>query len=53
MDLRTKQLLFPYAELNDWFYMWVGVSLLRGTDWVFNYNSVLYSSLRDKMLFIL
>ena len=35
---QNKQRLFPYAALTDWFYNRDGVCLLRGTDWVFEYN---------------
>ena len=35
----NKQRLFPYTALTDWFYNWDGMCLLRGTDWVFIYNS--------------
>ena len=35
----NKQRLFLYTALTDCFYNRDGVSLLRGTDWVFIYNS--------------
>jgi len=35
----NKQQLFPYTALTDWFYNREGVCLLRGTDWIFIYNS--------------
>ena len=31
--------LFVYAALTDWFYNGDGVCLLRGTNWVFKFNS--------------
>jgi len=36
---QNKQRLFHYASLTDWFYNLYGMCLLRGTDWVFIYNS--------------
>ena len=36
---QNKQPLFPYTALTDWFYNRDAVCLLRGTDWVFIYNS--------------
>jgi DNA-directed RNA polymerase subunit RPC12/RpoP len=36
---QNKQRLFPYTALTDWFDNRDGVCLLRGTDWVFKYNS--------------
>ena len=36
----NKQRLFPYTALTDWVYNRDGVCLLRGTDWVFIYNSM-------------
>ena len=36
----NKQRLFPYTALTDWFCNRDGECLLRGTDWVFIYNSV-------------
>ena len=36
---QQKQRLYPYTALIDWFYKRDGVCLLRGTDWVFIYNS--------------
>jgi len=35
----NKQWLFPYTALTDCLYNRDGVCLLRGTDWVFIYNS--------------
>ena len=37
---QNKQRLFPYTTLSDWCYNWEGVCLLRGTHWIFKYNSV-------------
>ena len=34
-----KQQLFRYTEITDWFCNQDGVCLLRGTNWVFIYNS--------------
>jgi len=31
--------LFLYTSLNTWFCDWDGECLLRGTDWIFIYNS--------------
>jgi len=37
---QNKQRLFPYTALTDGFwYNRDGVCLLRGTDWVFKYDS--------------
>jgi len=39
MDLRTNSDYFPIQHWLTGFYNWDGVCLLRGTDWVFIYNS--------------
>ena len=36
---QNKQRLFPYTELTGWFLNLGRVCLLRGTDWIFKYNS--------------
>ena len=38
----NKQRLFLYTALTDWFYNWDGECLLRGTDWVFKYNTAVF-----------
>jgi hypothetical protein len=38
-ESESKQRLFPYTALTDWFYNREGVCLLRGTEWIFIYNS--------------
>ena len=38
-ESQNKQRLFPYTALIDWFCIRDRVCLLRGTDWVFIYNS--------------
>ena len=43
----NKQRLFPYTALTDWVHNRDGVCLLRGTDWVFIYNSGLNKNLRS------
>jgi len=40
MDLKEKELLFPYTILRDWFDNQDRVCLLRGTSWIFKHNSV-------------
>ena len=45
---QNKHQLFPYTALTDWFfYGRDGVCLLRGTDWIFKYNSGLNENLRS------
>jgi len=36
---QNKQRSFPYTTLTDWFFNRDGVCLLRGTSWIFKYNS--------------
>jgi len=43
----NKQRLFPYTTVTGWFCNRDGVCLLRGTDWVFIYNSGLNKNLRS------
>jgi len=38
-ESQNKQRLFPYTTLTDCFYNREGECLLRGTDWVFKYES--------------
>ena len=46
MDLRTNSDYFPIQHWLTGFYNWEGVCLLRGTDWVFKYNLVWFSSFK-------
>ena len=39
---QNKQRIFPYTALTDWFYNRDGEYLLRGTVWVFIYNSTFF-----------
>jgi len=39
VDLRTNSDYFPIQHWLSGFYNWDGVCLLRGTDWIFKYNS--------------
>jgi len=39
VDLRTNGDYFPIQHLLTGSYQWDGVCLLRGTDWIFIYNS--------------
>ena len=42
MDLRTNSDYFPIQHWLTSLYSWNGVCLLRGTDWIFIYNSTFY-----------
>jgi hypothetical protein len=44
---QNKQRLFPYTTLTDWFSNRQGVCLLRGTDWIFIYNSGYSSCMKN------
>jgi hypothetical protein len=37
---QNKQLLFPYTAFTDWFLQPRWSVLLRGTDWIFIYNTL-------------
>ena len=47
MDLRANGDYFPIQQKPIGFYDRYGVCLLRGTDWVFIYNSGLNKNLRS------
>jgi len=47
VDLRTNSDYFPITALTDWFCNRDGMCLLRGTDWIFKYNSVVYTSVNN------